>query len=217
VFLLLALFHLGMLAGLWMLAAFWMSGGSRHLPDRIALPFLLGLPLAGWLLGVLLPGAVILLVPVSLAIAFGWSYRSFRAGRLAVLEKRAQTLLNAERQIAEDPANAGAYLARAELLEEDGRLEQARADYQRAFGASERALTRHALADHLERLEHAERAGAAQAALSGGPFARTLRGARVEAALSFAGLLTAAANPAYGAALLSMGLMLFWCRRLRSD
>lgn len=214
-FLLFLLFHASMLAGLSMLAAFWMSGSDRHLPNRVSMPLLLGLPFAGWLLGTVVGGPLILIVPVSLGAAFAFSYRSVRAGRSAVRARRAETLLSAERQISEDPSNAGAYIARAELLEEDGRFAEARSDYQRAFGASDRALTRHALSEHLERLDHAEKAAAAREALAGSFLARAVRGGRVETALLAVAAAAALASPAHGAALASTALMLLWCRRLR--
>jgi tetratricopeptide (TPR) repeat protein len=214
VILLFLIFHFAMLAGIVLLGVYWMAGGGRYLPAAVVFPFLLGLPLAGWLLGTVVWGPVILVVPASLAVACAWSFRGWRADRMLQRAGRAEKLLAAERQIAEDPENAGARVARAEVLEDDGRFAEARAEYERAFGASDRALSRYRLKDHLERLEHAEKASAARGELGGKGFARYARRMRFEWVLVLAGAAVAAASPAHGAAVASLGLTAVWLRKI---
>lgn len=213
-FLLVVFFHFGMLLGFLLLAAFWAAGGHRSLPMGVVFIFIFGLPFAGWLIGSLGNAPIILIVPVSFGAAFAWSYRSRRFSQQLDRAGRADKLLTAQRQLHEDPANAGALLTRAEVFEEDGRFEEARADYQRAFGASDRALSRYALKDHEERLDHAIKAREARLEYEKRFFVHFLRAAKIEWGLVAAGVLVALGSPPNGAALVSMGLMTGWCRRL---
>jgi len=207
-------FQFGMLTGFLLLFAFWASGGHRSLPVGILSVFVFGLPLASWLIGSLAAPVLILIVPGSFAVAFGWSYRNRRGARLVDRDLRSEKLLGAERQISEDSKNAGAFLARAEILEEDGRYEEARADYQRAFGASDRAVSRFALKDHEDRLDHAVKAREARLEYEKHFFVGFLRAARIEWGIMAAGLVVGSASIPHGLALMSMGLMAAWCRRL---
>ncbi len=211
---LIVIFQIGMLVGFLLLFAFWAAGGHRSLPLPVIFIFVFGLPIAGWLIGTLTQGGIILLIPLSFSVAFAWSYRERRAAHLLDRAGRSEKLINAERQISQDRKNAGAYLARAEILEEDGRYEEAQADYERAFGASERVTSRYALQDHKDRLSHAIKAREARLEYEKYFFIGFIRAARFEWAILAAGALVATGSPVHGISLISMGLMAAWCRRL---
>ncbi|MFH1726186.1 MAG: hypothetical protein ABII00_16375 [Elusimicrobiota bacterium] len=147
------IYQLAMLYGIVYLASCFYWSPPRGMPVGEFMVFGLSVPIAVWLLSMLLAPSCALLMPVSLGYLYWRAAAPAARMRLQETSDMEEEFQAADRAISRDPDNAAAYAAKAEILEKKKAWQPALECYEKAHALSDRTVTAPELDEIRERLQ----------------------------------------------------------------